>query len=117
MGKLTTYVLDTARGVPAVGMRYALYHIGEGDTPTLICGGQTNNQGRTDEPLMKGKKLTVGQYQLIFAVGTFFRELGYGLPDPSFLEKVPIFFNITDANKDYHIPLLVSPYSYSTHRG
>ncbi|MFK7866137.1 MAG: hydroxyisourate hydrolase [Alphaproteobacteria bacterium] len=117
MGKLTTHVLDTAGGRPAAGVNYALYKVAEGAAPTLISSGVTNQDGRTDAPLIDGQPLEIGQYQLVFAVGPYFKALGWDLPEPNFLDQIPIFFGVNDPNQHYHVPLLVSPFSYSTYRG
>jgi 5-hydroxyisourate hydrolase len=105
-GKLTTHVLDTARGQPAAGVRIELARV-DGDARTPLKTVVTNDDGRTDEPLLTS--LEAGTYELTFAVGEHFRE---GLYD-----EVPIRFRIEDAGAHYHVPLLVSPWSYSTYRG
>ena len=116
MGKLSTHVLDTATGQPVAGMAYALYRLQEGTPPQLITSGQTNAEGRPDAPLMDGK-LAVGRYELVFSAGAYFRAKGWTLPDPAFLDQIPICFGIYDPGQNYHVPLLVSPYGYSTYRG
>ena len=112
MGKLTTHVLDTANGCPAAGMAVRLYHDGQ---PILSL--QLNSDGRADAPLLQGEALTPGRYRLVFAVAEYFRARGVELPDPPFLDEVPLDFGIADADSHYHVPLLVSPWSYSTYRG
>jgi 5-hydroxyisourate hydrolase len=115
MGRLSTHVLDTASGKPAANMPVALYSL-HGETRTLILETRTNHDGRTDAPLMSGA-LTPGTYELMFSVSDYFNALGLNLPDPPFLSKVPLRFGIADPNGHYHVPLLVSPWSYSTYRG
>jgi 5-hydroxyisourate hydrolase len=115
MGRLTTHVLDTARGVPAAGMKVELYVLTGGRK--LVVSTLTNANGRTDAPLLDGVALAVGSYELVFAVGAYFRAAGIALPDPAFLDDVPLRFGIADAGAYYHVPLLCSPWSYSTYRG
>lgn len=115
MGKLTTHVLDTARGVPASGMRIELLQGGAG-SPTALASVLTNTDGRTDSPLLEGDQLSAGTYQLVFHVAEYFRRRGD--PDAGrFLERVPVVFVVDDPAGRYHVPLLVSPWSYSTYRG
>jgi 5-hydroxyisourate hydrolase len=115
MGRLTTHVLDTARGVPAAGMKIELYALAGGRK--LVVSAVTNANGRTDAPLLDGAALAAGSYELVFAVGAYFRAAGVTLPDPAFLDEVPLRFGIADASAHYHVPLLCSPWSYSTYRG
>ncbi len=112
VGKLTTHVLDTAQGCPAAGLTIELWH-GDCLLKTVI----TNADGRTDAPLLANDALTVGRYELRFAVGDYFKQQSSDLPDPPFLDIVPIQFGIADAMTHYHVPLLCSPWSYSTYRG
>ncbi len=116
MAKLSTHVLDTMHGAPASHMRLALYRIA-GDTRDCLVRTQTNGDGRTDEPLLQDSNVDVGEYELVFDVGGYFTDRGTKLPDPPFLSSVPIRFNIADEHSAYHVPLLVSPWSYSTYRG
>jgi 5-hydroxyisourate hydrolase len=109
MGKLTTHVLDTAQGRPGAGIRIELFSL-EGETGTLVSTATTNRDGRTDAPLLEGEKFRSGTYQLVFHVGAYFKSQG-------FLDAVPIRFRIADATAHYHVPLLCSPWSYSTYRG
>jgi 5-hydroxyisourate hydrolase len=109
MGKLTTHVLDTAHGRPGAGIAIELYRL-EGETATLVASAKTNRDGRTDAPLLEGEKLRAGTYQLVFHVGAYFKSQG-------FLDVVPIRFLIADGGAHYHVPLLCSPWSYSTYRG
>ncbi|MDJ0653969.1 MAG: hydroxyisourate hydrolase [Xanthomonadales bacterium] len=115
MGKLTTHVLDTMRGVPAAGLSIDLYRIGPAAEKEHLLSVVTNVDGRCDGPLLTGT-MTVGTYLLEFDVGQYFSGVP-GLPEPAFLDRVPIRFSIADADAHYHVPLLVSPWSYSTYRG
>ena len=116
MGKLTTHVLDTANGCPAAGMAVRLYRI-DGDALQLIKQLELNHDGRADQPLLADAALQPGRFRLVFAVHAYFRGLGVTLPEPAFLDEVPLDFGIADASLHYHVPLLVSPWSYSTYRG
>jgi 5-hydroxyisourate hydrolase len=109
MGKLTTHVLDTARGKPGAGIPVELYRL-ENETGTLVAKATTNRDGRTDAPLVEGAGLRTGTYQLVFRIGAYFAGEG-------FLDVVPIRFTIADAAAHYHVPLLCSPWSYTTYRG
>jgi len=113
-GRLSTHVLDTAAGKPAAGVRIDIFRV-TGDA-ALIGTIETNADGRTDSPVLEGDALTAGVYQLVFYVGDYFRkEMN---PDAGkFLEQVPIVFVVADPAAKYHVPLLVSPWSYSTYRG
>jgi 5-hydroxyisourate hydrolase len=116
MGRLTTHVLDTAAGVPGAGMRIALYRAIAGEhriVAEVIAGAD----GRSAGPLLEGVALTPGRYRLVFAAGEYFRARGVALAEPPFVEDVVIDFGIADANAHYHVPLLVSPWSYATYRG
>jgi 5-hydroxyisourate hydrolase len=124
MGKLTTHVLNLAAGIPAAGMRIELRTAassgGAADlasTPPPIASAQTNSDGRCPSPLLEGAAFRPGRYTLTFHVAAYFRALGHELPEPPFLDEVMIAFGIADAHGDYHVPLLVSPWSYSTYRG
>ena len=116
MGRLTTHVLDTAAGRPAAGMRVELSLLEYGAWRRLKCV-DTNSDGRTDEPLLDGPGLSIGSYRLLFQVAGYYRAQGARLPDPPFLDAVPVEFGIADPDRHYHVPLLVSPWSYSTYRG
>lgn len=122
-GWLSTHVLDTAHGVPASGMSVKLFLLEKGemlgpDGPwRLLREVQTNADGRVDGPLLAGDDFVVGRYRLLFDVEGYFRRLGANMPDVTFLGQVPIDFGIADATAHYHVPLLVSPWSYSTYRG
>ena len=117
MGRLTTHVLDTAHGVPAAGLKIHLIRLEGGIKQHPLKTVITNGDGRVDGPLLEGEALTAGQYELLFEVGTYFRERGLLLPEPAFLDEVVIRFAIADSGAHYHVPLLVSPWSYSTYRG
>ena len=111
MGLLTTHVLDTAMGLSAAGVRIDFWSI---DTQKTV---ETNADGRTDAPLFQGDKFVAGRYELVFFVGDFFRRVGVASADPPFLGEVPLRVGIADASSHYHVPLLTSPWSYSTYRG
>ena len=115
-GRLTTHVLDTANGQPAAGMAVALYRIVDGDR-RLITSATTNADGRCDAPLLTGDELEAASYRLEFEIGDYFRGLGAALPRPAFLETVTLDFGVAEASGRYHVPLLVSPFGYSTYRG
>ena len=114
-GRLTTHVLDTATGKPAAGLSIALYHL-EGDARTHLKTVATNADGRCDKPLLAGAEFRTGEYELVFAAGDYLRQQGQGLPKPAFLDVIPIRFGMAEP-VHYHVPLLVSPYGYSTYRG
>ena len=116
MGRLSTHVLDTANGRPAHGVDIELFAI-EGGQRRSVVQTATNADGRTDAPLMIGDAFRTGNYELVFAVGDYFRSLGTATADPPFLDIVPIRFTIAEPDGHYHVPLLVSPWSYSTYRG
>lgn len=114
IGKLTTHVLDTAHGCPAAGMALTLHRLESDDPPTRFVLGP---DGRAAAPLLEGTALRTGRYRLTFEVADYFRTREVALPDPPFLDRVPIEFAIADADAHYHVPLLVSPWAYSTYRG
>jgi len=114
-GRLTTHVLDTATGRPADGLALALYRL-EGDTRTLLKTVNTNLDGRCDAPLLEGDDFRVGHYEIVFKAGDYLRARGVNLAEPPFLDEVPIRFGIAE-HRHYHVPLLLSPYGYSTYRG
>jgi len=116
MGHLSTHVLDTARGVPAAGVLVEVRLV-RGTESTRVAAATTNAQGRTDAPLMRGEPLERGTYELTFHVGDYFRRAGVALSDPPFLDQVVIRVGIADADAGYHVPLLISPYGYTTYRG
>jgi hydroxyisourate hydrolase len=112
MGRLTTHVLDTARGVPAAGVLIEL-RLGT----HLLKTARTNADGRTDAPLLAGDELQAGSYELVFHLGDYFAATGLAAGSVPFLDEVPIRFGIADPEAHYHVPLLASPWSYSTYRG
>ncbi|WP_425053134.1 hydroxyisourate hydrolase [Psychromarinibacter sp. S121] len=116
MGYLTTHVLDTAKGVPAKGIRILLYSV-SGNSHRKIAEAVTNDDGRTDAPILPEGKFKTGTYELIFFAGDYLRETGQGGDEPLFLDQVPIRFGMSDGEAHYHVPLLLSPYGYSTYRG
>jgi 5-hydroxyisourate hydrolase len=116
MGHLSTHVLDTAHGRPAAGMRVTLQRI-DGDTAVTIKALTLNADGRADGPLLDADTMAVGCYRLVFEVAPYFRALGTTLADPPFIDRVQLDFGIADRAGHYHVPLLVSPWSYSTYRG
>jgi 5-hydroxyisourate hydrolase len=114
---LSTHVLDTMHGVPAAGMRVELYSTGAG-APSLVKRFVLDAGGRNPEgPLLANANLKQGTYRLVFEVAAYFRDRGVALPDPPFLDRVPLDFGIAHAEEHYHVPLLVSPWAYSTYRG
>lgn len=115
-GYLTTHVLDTARGCPAAGITILLYRV-SGNSHRKIAEAVTNEDGRTDAPLLPQGKMEVGEYELIFQAGEYLRATGQAGGEPLFLDQVPIRFGIDDGAAHYHVPLLLSPYGYSTYRG
>ncbi len=115
MGRLTTHVLDTANGRPGAAMRIDLFAVEP--ERRLLVSIETNADGRCEAPLLEGPDFRTGTYELVFAAGGYFRALGTELADPPFLDEVVVRFGIADASEHYHVPLLVSPWSYSTYRG
>lgn len=117
-GKLTTHVLDMAQGCPAANLTLELWALdATSGQKTLLKTTQTNNDGRTDTPLLTDDELKVGVYELVFAVGAYFDRQAVASTTPPFLQRVPIQFGIADPNDHYHVPLLTSPWAYSTYRG
>ena len=118
MGRLSTHVLDVVSGRPAGGVAIELRRLVPGQEPEPVARAVTNADGRTDAPLLSGDGLRAGTYELVFHVGDHFRARNTpGLADPPFLDEVPIRFGIADPDGHYHVPLLISPWSYSTYRG
>ena len=116
MGKLSTHILDTVHGRPAPNVAIELYAM-DGATPQLLVATRTNADGRTDAPLLKDAEVKRGRYRLMFHIGEHFRSTGMKLPDPAFVDVVPIDFGIAEDGGNYHVPLLCSPWTYSTYRG
>lgn len=115
-GRLTTHVLDTARGKPAAGVKIMLYRV-TGNSHKKIAEAVTNADGRTDAPMLEGKAFSAGSYELVFAAGSYLRASGQAEGDTLFLDEIPIRFGVPDAEAHYHVPLLISPFAYSTYRG
>jgi 5-hydroxyisourate hydrolase len=117
-GSLTTHVLDTTRGCPAAGMLVEVWRLegGHGER-RLVRSVHTNEDGRTDGPLLAGSDFDEGLYELLFAVGAYFAAQGMITAAPPFLDEVPVRFGVADATSHYHVPLLTSPWAYSTYRG
>ncbi len=118
-GLLTTHVLDTARGRPAAGMQVKLFRLDPASGErSLLKETRTNADGRTDAPLLAEDELSPGPYELVFEVGEYFAgQPEVGSADPPFLDRVPVRFGVADPSAHYHVPLLTSPWSYSTYRG
>ena len=116
MGKLTTHVLDTMNGCPAAGMSVALYRVNASGA-VQVKSVRLNDDGRAGVPLLDEEHLVPGRYRLVFGVADYFRKRGAALADPPFLGEVPIEFGIADALGSYHVPLVCTPWSYSTYRG
>lgn len=114
-GRLTTHVLDTASGRPAEGLKIVLYRL-DGAAREVLKEVATNDDGRCDAPLLEGEAFRPGQYELVFLAGDYLRRSGAALPDPLFLDEIPIRFGMAE-NAHYHVPLLLSPFGYSTYRG
>ena len=114
--KLSTHVLDTAHGCPAQGLKIELWSLA-GEERTLLTSAKTNADGRTDAPLLSAEEMKPGHYEIVFYVGDYFAAKSATLPKTRFLDKVPVRFGIADAGAGYHVPLLCSPWSYSTYRG
>lgn len=117
MGRLTTHVLDTANGCPGNAIYIKLFSVAEDGSQKLLKTAITNDDGRVDSPMLEGGDLEVGTYILEFDAGDYYRGRGTELADPAFLDIVPIRFGVADADAHYHVPLLLSPYGYSTYRG
>lgn len=115
MGRLTTHILDTANGCPGATISISLYRVA--DKHELLTQVLSNSDGRCDKPLLQDEAFSVGKYELVFEIGDYYRKRGTQLTDPAFLDDVVIRFSVAQADQHYHIPLLVSPYSYSTYRG
>lgn len=116
-GRLSTHVLDNHAGRPAQGLKLQLRELSAADEPRLILRTQTNADGRTDAPLISGRPVPSGQYELLFSVAEYYAERGVSLSDPPFLDVVPVRFSIAEPEGHYHVPLLVTPWSYGTYRG
>ncbi|HEY1864475.1 MAG TPA: hydroxyisourate hydrolase [Roseiarcus sp.] len=117
MAGVTTHVLDVTIGRPAQGVRLELYELGTGSERRLVVEAMTNADGRTDRPLVGADQARAGRFELVFHAGDYFRGRRTELADPPFLDVIPIRFGLADPQAHYHVPLLVSPWSYSTYRG
>ncbi len=117
MGHLSTHVLDTAHGCPAAGMAVTLQRIDANGGVLQLRHLALNHDGRADGPLLNAQEMAAGRYRLVFEVADYFRARGVALPEPPFIDVVQLDFGIADAQGHYHVPLLVSPWSYSTYRG
>ena len=115
-GYLTTHVLDTARGIPAAGLTIRLFRF-DGDTRHELAAMVTNEDGRTDSPILPQDSFAKGTYELVFEAGHYLTDTGTPPEDPRFLDIIPIRFGISDDTTHYHVPLLLSPFGYSTYRG
>ena len=116
MGKLSTHVLDTTQGKPGAGVQIALYAV-DGGTRRLVKSAVTNADGRCSAPLLEGDAMVAGKYELVFAAGDYFAAQGVAMPAPRFIDEVTIAFGIAHVDENYHVPLVVTPWSYSTYRG
>ncbi len=116
MGRLTTHVLDTTLGKPGDGIRVELFRL-NGEAREKVGEASTNADGRCDAPLLAGSDFAPGVYELLFHAGAYFDRTSAALPGPRFLDMVPLRFGISDPEENYHVPLLISPYGYSTYRG
>jgi 5-hydroxyisourate hydrolase len=116
-GKLSTHVLDTYSGRPAADLAIELWRCDPGRPAKLLKSILTNDDGRTGDPLLSGDAFCAGTYELRFQVGAYFRKMAVPLANPAFLEEVPVRFTVADVTAGYHVPLLVSPWAYSTYRG
>lgn len=115
-GRLTTHVLDTARGMPAANLSIDALRL-DGDERVLLKRMLTNSDGRTQEPILAGDAFTPGIYELLFRAGEYLRAAGLEGGSPPFLSDIPVRFGIADADQNFHVPLLLSPFGYSTYRG
>jgi 5-hydroxyisourate hydrolase len=115
-GRITTHVLDTARGKPAAGVTITLYRVSDAGHHRL-AEAVTNADGRTDAPMLAGDALTAGVYEWVFGAGEYLRATGQASGEVLFLDAIPIRFGVPDAGQHYHVPLLISPFAYSTYRG
>lgn len=116
MGKLSTHVLDTMHGCPAKGVMLSLYRISE-DQRVLLKTLATNNDGRCDAPLLTAEEMQPGIYELVFMAGDYFANKGVNVPEPRFVDQVIIRFGIANPEENYHVPLVVTPWTYATYRG
>ena len=116
MGRLTTHVLDTAKGQPGQGIKIEVFLL-DGTQRHHLSTVVTNKDGRCDTPILDGDAFTQGEYELVFHAGDYLRSQGVEAAEPRFLDVIPLRFGVADASQHYHVPLLLSPYGYSTYRG
>ncbi len=116
-GRLSTHVLDNHAGNPAAGMALVLRELSDHDAPRLLVNTRTNKDGRTDAPLISDRPVPIGQYEILFSVADYYRTRSVPLAEPPFLDLVPIRFSVAEPEGHYHVPLLVTPWSYATYRG
>jgi 5-hydroxyisourate hydrolase len=116
MGKLSTHVLDITQGKPGAGVQVKLYRV-TGAGKVLLKSDITNQDGRCEQPLLSGDEVQAGKYELAFGAGDYFAAQGVKVPEPRFIDEVVIAFGIADAQQNYHVPIVVSPWAYSTYRG
>lgn len=116
MGRLTTHVLDTAQGRPGEGIRIEVFRLSGGER-TPLKTVTTNDDGRCDAPILEGDGFQAGEYELVFHAGDYLRQQGIQADEPRFLDVIPLRFGVANASQHYHVPLLLSPYGYSTYRG
>ena len=116
-GRLSTHVLDTHSGKPAAGIAIELTELSELGVPRVVTRAVTNSDGRTDQPLIGGRPVPIGRYELMFSVGDHFAARGVPMSDPPFLDRIPLRFSVSDPEGHLHVPLLVTPWSYATYRG
>jgi 5-hydroxyisourate hydrolase len=117
VGHLSTHVLDQTRGKPAPGVAIDMHVLVSDGSWRALKQVRTNRDGRTEQPLLSDAEFKVGTYMLTFHLGDYFRQAGAALPDPPFLDVVPLRFSIAEPDGDYHVPLLMTPWSYATYRG
>ena len=116
MGKLSTHVLDTMHGKPAQGVRVELFSLEDGSRNAL-ADVQTNSDGRCDQPLLQGDALRKGVYELVFHIGDYFAGKGVRVPEPRFVDQVVLRFGVANSEENYHVPLVATPWTWSTYRG
>ena len=116
MGKISTHVLDTTLGKPGAGVEVELYRV-EATARILVKADITNQDGRCGTPLAEGDAMLAGRYELVFGAGAYFAAQGVALPDPPFLDRVVLAFGVADPSQNYHVPLVLTPWSYATYRG
>jgi 5-hydroxyisourate hydrolase len=116
MAHLSTHVLDTARGIPAKGLKIELYRVEDG-ARRRVATGVTNADGRIAAPLISGDLLEIGVYELVFHAGDYLRSAGFQVKEPAFLDQIIVRFGVAEPDRNYHVPLLLSPFGYSTYRG